>query len=144
MRWEEAIGKLSKVVEEHQVAVGDRIEAFGKEVSVFKIREQAEIEHHADAQENTAAPLRAAFMNAPAPVIVAADGEEQKQNKHAAGLKIKEEADKQQVDGAPLIDLINKRVEEKNKKKEAPEKELCKQQRFILGVSEYVVDESDR
>ena len=71
-------------------------------------------------------------MDLSSPEVIAADGKKQQQHEHTAGLKIKEQADKKQVNSAELVVPVNKRIKKEHQQKKGPEEQMREEQWLVL------------
>jgi len=77
------------------------------------------------------------------PIVIAANGENQQQQKYPTGFKVKKQTYQQQISRAKFVVFVHKRIQEKHHRKKAPEKKMRKQQWLVLRVGGYLAKKTD-
>lgn len=128
-----------KIIPEHgqpvhhlQVAVEQAVIAFGKEIGVLEIAEDAEVHGHGNHHQYLAQPFVAAAVHPQRDEIVHVYGEQQQQKKQAAGLVVEENAHEEHEQAAQRLFVIEKGIHGQHDRKENPERKFGEDERRLL------------
>ena len=80
------------MIEERNMSVNKLIVTLGKKIGILKIAKQNQIQQYTHSKEALSFSFVRRCENFSAPEIVAADSEQQQQNKHPTCFKVKEKA----------------------------------------------------